>query len=298
MLAYLLAETYTRVLADPGYAPVPNLEPRPSHADLWAALTPEQRDAAKNGPGMATPRWRKPVSAGPGSGLAARELTIEPQRLAAVRAYGRAHDATVNDMLVTALLRSLAQMFPAGKDRLLGASISADLRPFVDDPRFERVCTLASPMTIGVAYDGNDTFDVTLGRVVATTRAHKESLWGGNLYGGIELPYRIARGIWRAYRGIFGKSGTMPPVVMNIGVLDEGRLSFGGIAPVAAHILGSFGRTPGFGVTMSTYRDTLTVWLGAHQEDVDPAINERVLAGMDEELAAALAKPAPEEGTS
>ena len=90
----------------------------------------------------------------------------------------------------------------------------------------------------------------------------------------------------------------MPPVVMNIGVLDEGRLSFGDITPVAAHILGSFGRTPGFGVTMSTYRDTLTVWLGAHQEDVDPAINERVLAGMDEELAAALAESAPEERAS
>ncbi len=54
-------------------------------------------------------------------------------------------------MLLTALLRSLVPMFPAGKDGLLGASISADLRPFVDDPRFERICTLASPMTIGVA---------------------------------------------------------------------------------------------------------------------------------------------------
>ncbi len=77
-------------------------------------------------------------------------------------------------------------------------------------------------------YDAADSFDDTLGKVVATTRAHKESLWGGNLYGGMELPYRISRGIWRTYRGVFGKSGTMPPVVMNIGVLDEGRLSFGG----------------------------------------------------------------------
>ncbi len=95
MLAYLLAETYSRVLANPDYAPdAEPLEPRPGHADLWAALTPEQRDAAKQGPGMAMPRWRKPVSAGPGSGLAARELTLEPPRLAAVREYGRARGAT------------------------------------------------------------------------------------------------------------------------------------------------------------------------------------------------------------
>ena len=159
MLAYLLAEAYSRVLDNPGYAPEPNLEPRPGHADLWAALTPEQRDAAKNGPGMAMPRWRKPVSAGPGSGLAAHELTLEPQRLSAIREHGRAHGATLNDMLVTALLRSLVKMFPAGKDGLLGASISADLRPFVDDPRFERICTLASPMTIGVGYVEGDSFD-------------------------------------------------------------------------------------------------------------------------------------------
>ena len=91
MLAYLLAKTYSAVLADPDYAPEPDLSPRPSHADLGRA-DDEQKAAAKKGPGMATPRWRKPVSAGAGTGLAARELTLGPQRLAAVRAYGRAHD--------------------------------------------------------------------------------------------------------------------------------------------------------------------------------------------------------------
>ena len=84
-------------------------------------------------------------------------------------------------MLVTALLRSMVRLFPAGKDGMLGASISADLRPYVEGPAFERICTLAAPMTIGVPYSASDTFDDTLGRVSTTTRAHKESLWGGNL---------------------------------------------------------------------------------------------------------------------
>ena len=49
MLAYLLAETYSRLLADPGYLPEPDLSPRPGHADLWAALTPNSGPPPRNG---------------------------------------------------------------------------------------------------------------------------------------------------------------------------------------------------------------------------------------------------------
>lgn len=90
--------------------------------------------------------------------------------------------------------------------------------------------------------------------------------------------------MWKVYRTIFGRSGTLPPVVMNIGVLDENRLCFGEVLPIAGYILGPFGQIPGFGMTISTYRGTSTVWMGAHQKDVDPDVIERVLHGIDEEL--------------
>lgn len=104
------------------------------------------------------------------------------------------------------------------------------------------------------------------------------------MWSGHALPYRLSRGMWKVYRTVFGRSGTLPSVVMNIGVLDEDRLRFGEALPIVGYILGPFGQVPGFGMTISTYRGTSTVWIGAHQKDVDPDVIERVLHGIDEEL--------------
>lgn len=290
-ITYVLADAYSRLLADPGYRPEPDLTPRPGHVDLWAALSPAQREAGANPPRPAAARWRKPLSAGRGTGLEVRTSTIAPAELSAIRAYGSDRGATINDMLVTALLRALVRMFPPGKDNRLGISISADLRRFTDDPKFERICTLANPQTIGVPYDASDAFDALLSKVATETQRQKAMLWGARMYANPEIPlgYYLARAIWRVYVAMFAPMKVIPPVVMNIGVLDESRLRFGEAVPVGAYVQGSFGQVPTLGFTISTYRDALTVWVGARRQDVDPAINDRVLAGMRDELSVATA---------
>jgi len=103
-----------------------------------------------------------------------------------------------------------------------------------------------------------------------------------------ELPgaYWISRAIWGAHVAFVSPSRMIPPVVMSIGVLEESRLRFGHSAPTVAYVQGSFGQIPSFGVAISAHRDALTVWPGAREQHVDPAINERVLEGMRKELAA------------
>ena len=42
-VTHLLADIYSRLLDDPDYVPSPRTSPRPDHADVWNALTEEQR---------------------------------------------------------------------------------------------------------------------------------------------------------------------------------------------------------------------------------------------------------------
>ena len=286
-LTCLLAEVYTRLLADPSYVPQPNLAPRPTFEDLWAALTAEQRDAATRGATrMATPRWRMALVRGTGSGFDVGTLTVFPTGLAAIKDYGRDRGATVNDMLVTGLLRSLARRFPPAEGIPLAATITADVRRFAEDVRFQRACNLSSPHTIEIGQEAGDTFDDTLQRVIGAMRAWKDGLCGAATLCGPNLPHPVMRALLSAFGRYAGRRGMVPPCVMNIGILDETRMAFGAARPVAAHILGPVPKGPGFAATVSTYRDTLTVWMGFHEEDLDPRLVECALRGMDEELRA------------
>ena len=295
-VAYMLADAYSALLDDEGWDAQPDNSPRPSYSEVWDALTDDQKAAAETRPRIATPRWRMRIVRGNGNDLGARRLALGPDRLSRVKAYAAERGATVNDAIVAALLRSLARAYPPPANTPLGVSISADLRRVVgEQPPFDRVCVLASPQTVGVRYDAADGFDRTLENVADAIAPWKRCSWGIGAMHGRTVPHRLMRGVWRTFKAVAGSSGTLPPVVMNIGVLEQSRLQFGRALPDRAYILGSFGKAPAFGATISTYGGELTVWMGAWERDVDPEELERVLGGIDEELRVAGASAPAEE---
>jgi NRPS condensation-like uncharacterized protein len=288
-LACLLAETYTRVSADPDCIVEPNLTPRPTPANLWEFLTLEQRKAARQTPRLARPKWKASLRPGSGDELAVRRMTLSPERFRAVKAYGKARRATVTAMLVTSMVRALARTYAPPPGIVLPVSISADLRLFADDPRLMRVSNISSSNAIGIGYDPDDAFDEALGRVVESIRPWRDALWGARGLRRIPLPHRLLRARMAAAAAYFRRKEMLIPAMMNIGVLDEARLAFGDVVPVGAYILGAVPTFPGLAATVSTYRDTLTVWIGAYEQDTDPALLEQTLQGMDKELGLALA---------
>jgi NRPS condensation-like uncharacterized protein len=191
---------------------------------------------------------------------------------------------SVNDMLVTAMTRSLARMFPPAPGIALATYITSDLRRYVGDPAMRRVCNLSSGALAQIAYDPRDEFDEALERVAQSVRPWKDCLWWLKGSGGTPLPYYALYPIISASAAGFRKRGMDMPVMMNTGVLEEGRLGFGTAMPVAAHILGSLLKVGGFAATVSTYRGTLTVWMGSYERTMDPVLLEQALQGMDEEL--------------
>jgi NRPS condensation-like uncharacterized protein len=237
-------------------------------------------------PAFTTPRWKMKLRRGTGDDLIVRTLTLSPDRLDSLKTYGKSQgEATVNDMLLTALMRSLAQISTPTAPTPFTPSITADTRRFVDDPSFARPCILASSQTLKITCDPTDDFDASLARVVECTRRQKKGLWGVKWVGkDRRLPHRILQAMMTPSFRAMDRAGTAPPIVMNIGILDESELSFGAALPVAAYVTGPVFKMPGFGPTISTYRNTLTVWMGAYGRDLEPESLEQALTGIDAEM--------------
>ena len=131
--AYLLADIYTRLGADPGFTPEPNLRERPSGRDVWANLTSKQRREARKAKSWANPTWPTPSTLGAGEGLTYRWTTLGPESFHALKSYGSDRGCTVNDMMLTAVLRACIKRLDPPVGVPLSLMYTADLRRYLPD---------------------------------------------------------------------------------------------------------------------------------------------------------------------
>ena len=97
---------------------------------------------AANPPSMTNmSQWKMKVRAGAKGGFGACKLTLSPERVAALRAYAHARGGTVNDTLISALIRAVEANNPQRAGLKPGVSISADTRRFANGPDLESLRT-------------------------------------------------------------------------------------------------------------------------------------------------------------
>jgi NRPS condensation-like uncharacterized protein len=290
-VSHLLAETYSRLLDDPGYVPAPRTAPRPTHEDVWAALTDEQRQTATDDPPsmMNASQWMAKTHRGKGGALSVRTLTLGRERTAAIREYAHAKGGTVNDALVTALLRSVESIHPQRAGLRPGVSISADTRRFARGEHLRRLANIATTQTVRFGFETGETFDQTLQRVIDGVRPYKEHLWSIQSTSPGKGPSPMA---WRAIMwfsaAMIRASRAATMLTMNLGPFDEERLVFGRVRPVAAIGTGPVARFAGFPILISYYLESLTLWTGCRENRLAPELVERYMAGIDSELEGAV----------
>jgi NRPS condensation-like uncharacterized protein len=226
---------------------------------------------------------------GAGRGSRCRVLRLDPPRFAALKAYGEARCATVNDILLAGFVRAIAGTFQPRAGTVVPFSFTVDNRSRLAPGDRTRIVAVSSVVRTGLTAIEGEGFDETLRRVVAMTDRQRASLWSVSqtrpgLVPLTGVAYKPRLWASRTLYAAMVALSYRPPVFMNIGILDESRLTFGGSVPVAANILGSVPRLPAIAQTVSTYRDELTVWMGFFEEHVDPADVERLLDVMDAEL--------------
>jgi NRPS condensation-like uncharacterized protein len=278
--AYLLADIYTRLGVDPAYAPEPNLAPRPTGRDVWANLTREQRRDAKKAKTWANATWQVPFKGRTGRGLTYRTLALAPARFGAIRAYGKEHDATVNDMMLAAFLRAAVLAFDPPTGVPLSVMCTADLRRYLPDAERLPIANISISGSLDIER-ADEEFDETLRRVRQRMDAWARTCYGAGAVLGAEklagLGYRMTKALLGATLRLAGRSDKTYPWFTNIGVLDEARLAFDGQTSAAGHMYGPSAIGASIVPTVSTYRDTLTVCMGFCEADCDATMIERVL---------------------
>ena len=286
--AYVLADIYSRLLQDPSYVPEPNMAARPTPADVWSALSADQKSAANKTPKMTMPNWEFPYKAITGGGRTLRELEVVPERLRSIKAYGATTGASINALMLTAFFRAVCRAFPPPVGQPMSLPFTVDHRRYLKDREDIPVSNLAISLWLGVAHVEGELFHDTLGRVMEQLDAWRDAMWGAKSLmqatGLVRLGYTPVRLMMGAINSASAKAGKTSPVFTNIGVLDPGRLCFGALVPVSARLSGPAAFGPSLVPTISTYRDTLTVSMGFCEADIDTAVVDRVLGYMDEEL--------------
>ena len=288
--AYLLADTYTHLGRDAAYVPDSNLARRPSGRDVLEHLTAEQRRDAKKAKSWVNPTWEIPAKADTGQGLTYLTLGIGPERFRALKSYGVARGATVNEVLLTAVFRACVRLFdpPTGVQHSL--MCTADLRRYLPEPERLPISNISISGSLDIERVDGETFDQTLARVRDSMAAWAKTCYGAGPAANAEklttLGYQATKALLSAVFKLAGRSRKTYPWFTNIGVIDEAKLSFDGGRPRSGHMFGPASRGPSVVPTISTYRDTLTVCMGFCERDFDRAVVQHVLDGIECEIVA------------
>jgi NRPS condensation-like uncharacterized protein len=206
---------------------------------------------------------------------------VGPERLAALRAYGRARDATMNDVLVTALYRSLfALVNPAPGEPCL-ITMPVNLRRYLRNGDALPVCNLSSVIQFVLSYEREIAFDATLARVRAAMQAAKSShagissalLWELLLLPGFAVTESVLNRVLARVRA----SGATSLFFSNVGVMDAAQVDFGDVQVADAFGLGIVPFPPALTLVASTFRDTLTLTIGYCRTAFESQMIERFL---------------------
>lgn len=293
-LAREVFAVYRGIMDDPGFR-TPSRAPYERSTKRVLALYPEeeQRQAlAEEEPFV--DRWRFPVEqTGRGTPRVARR-TLAPERLGRIKAFGREHGATVNDVLIAAYFLALAKIRHDPSDRGAPRSLltSADLRrkyPGLYDDALLANLSIAYEATLS-AGEGARLPDI-VGQVTSITARRK----AGSLGLATILFYEeIMAGGMPAVRTFFDgmidryeASGHKNPVFSNLGIFDPGDyLPVPGNDGTMLDLL-DLQYLPcvcwpyGFLMTASTFRGSLTIATAYEEGPYSTPVVERFLGYVD-----------------
>lgn len=289
--AYLLGEIYRRLERDPDWRPAPNDGARSTepiiHAtkivDRFKALRPEELFPPTEWGVRGTRREGTPMYVW---------HNVEPTTLRKLVQYARTHEATVDDLVLTAYYRSLyAALKPAAMGKT-PVQLSCDLRGLLPKGTRTALANLSASWFIDAPVESGEPFVETLRCVAEQTAAWKSSGASAQKAIGIGLADRLNRkkGLDALQKQVEASAsklghGTGYPVFTNIGTIDEERLDFGaGLHATSAYLFGPIAFPSGFVLTASTFRDCLRLSAGIDRKATDIKLARGIVEGTASEL--------------
>ena len=281
----VLAAIYRALAADSGYRPRPNLASR-GQGQVLRRVGPAGLLLALGATRLPT----RTASWGPVANNATRAgrtfalRRVPPERTRALRSWCHAHHVSVNDVLLAALYRALVATLGAATGRPLRVGVPIDLRRYLPPGALPPVCNLSTSADVAITVDPCAPFVDTLRQVHPAMRALKATGRGLTLAVLAELlavpGFALARtALEQLVRGL-APTGSAAPFCSNVGVIDERLVDFGERTVVDTYGIGTVSFPPGLLITVSTFREVLTLAVGFCSTATDP----QLIAGLLDRL--------------
>ena len=191
-------------------------------------------------------------------------------RVRALSEYVKQRHATLNDLLVAAMLRAYAEVLDWNGTDMLRIVNTVDLRRYLPSGQTEALCNLSCFFFVNLKRDLGKDLDETMLRVKAQIDAVKDDniglpfLLGGYLMS-LPYPFGLAKIILRKMMAMGSKHQNFPLATTNLGPIDPQTLCFGDVDILHAVIVVPAAHPPYFVVGVSGFGDTLTLSAGFHE---------------------------------
>lgn len=267
--AYLMCEIYNRLNHEPSYYPEPNLADR-GMGQLYSKFSILQKTEMLGFFVQKMKELNVPYKSNhfdlveTKSGRPTFTLKrFSKERVLAIDSFAKSHGATLNDIIVAAMLRTLAienDWQGESAIRLLG---TVDYRKYFENEQTKALCNLSgfSVVNLGVSR-GNDLSD-TLLMVKEQMDQTKKHYFGLGLLLGMQLslihcPFALKTYLARKLFAFGRKKGNSSPGLTNLGPIKKHKLQFDKLELLNAEILVPPAVPPFFFTGVSGFNGTLT----------------------------------------
>ena len=213
--------------------------------------------------------------------IARRKLSA--QKFDEIRAAGKKHGATINDMLLAAYFDALYKLAMFNPEDSVSISCAIDLRRHMKDDEGQGVTNQTAWMQCKVPRRGNNIFE-TLDYVVRSSNQFKQDRFMG-LHGLplLSLGYKIMP--LAASEEIIKVGYANPLLAMsNIGILDVQKLSLEGHEPTDGFMSGAVKYKPYVLLSATSMRKELTLSMCVRGNDEDKRIVEHFFDLLEESI--------------
>lgn len=284
----LLCDTYNKLTEDPGYQVEPNVLATRELNQVFKHFRFRKKMRSLLRDKGYIPTWSFPAI---GTGRTKKTFTlrkIEPERFDRIKTYGKERQATLNDMFLTAVFRSLFELKKPVENKPMTIAVPTDLRVLMPTKKAETIANLVSATFVSLKYNPDATFDEMLKDINKQMTKKKDIHLGmgqtymiNNLF---KLRYAWVRWIAnKIYDGIY-RRGKMHPIITNVGRVDAQRRHFGDVDVVDGYIITPINWAPSFSMGISSFNKRISFSVAFCEDSYDKRTIEQFLDLIFEEL--------------
>ncbi len=294
----LLSDIYSHIAAgDTAYIPDISIRDRKDIDELKIACSDESPDTAWSiQQQVALPTWTFPWKNNQMGKVIFPVCKLPQGQLEIMRKYAKDRNATINDLLLTAIFRAMFKITKAPYGIPMDLPITIDLRKYLSDQKANAIRNLSGGIIIKIDRRHHETFEDTLARVTAVTSEMRSkhpsilnSLWAEYIE---SISFRNVCAYYKYLSQLIEFTSSNPfftiancgLALSNCGYISKNPINFGNRTVTDAYIIPPVVRAPALLLVASTYNGIVTLAIGYYEPSANKSDIENLLNKIKKEL--------------